>query len=252
MANLDSIGGLHYEMMRRCYNEKSVAYKDYGAKGITVCLEWHDRETFRKWCQNNGYVKGLRLERIDGKGNYEPRNCRFGMANVRKNGVANHSRQVKRIRKELKEIYDIPNKYSHLRIYKIYIGIHSRCERENHANYNNYGGRGISVCEEWSGKQGFFAFYKWAMDNGYSDSLSIDRIDNEKGYSPNNCRWATFKEQICNRRNSLLYKYNGIEMNLSDIAKMNNTTYGRLYLRVANKKMDILQALDDIKKGTSK
>ena len=60
MADLNTIGGLHYEMMRRCYNETSVAYKDYGAKGITVCLEWHDRENFRKWAIENGYEKGLR------------------------------------------------------------------------------------------------------------------------------------------------------------------------------------------------
>ena len=65
MASLDTIGGLHYEMMRRCYNENSVIYTTYGAVGIKVCKEWHDREVFWKWCKENGYVKGLRLNRID-------------------------------------------------------------------------------------------------------------------------------------------------------------------------------------------
>lgn len=65
MADLNSIGGLHYEMMRRCYNPKSIAFKSYGAKGIKVCEEWHDRDNFRKWCNENGYTKGLRLNRID-------------------------------------------------------------------------------------------------------------------------------------------------------------------------------------------
>ena len=50
MADLNSIGGLHYEMMRRCYNPQSIAFKSYGAKGIKVCEEWHDRDNFRKWC----------------------------------------------------------------------------------------------------------------------------------------------------------------------------------------------------------
>mgnify|MGYP003311752170 CR=1 FL=1 len=53
MANLESIGGLHYEMMKRCYNENSVAFKSYGRKGIKVCEEWHDREVFRKWALEN-------------------------------------------------------------------------------------------------------------------------------------------------------------------------------------------------------
>lgn len=56
MADTNTIGGLHYEMMKRCYNKKSVMYSYYGAKGITVCQEWHDREVFRKWCKDNGWT----------------------------------------------------------------------------------------------------------------------------------------------------------------------------------------------------
>ena len=88
------------------------------------------------------------------------------------------------------------------------------------------------------------------MENGYSNKLSIDRIDNEKGYSPDNCRWVTMKEQIENRRTSLSFCYNGKNMNLSDIAKLNGTTYGKLYLRVVNKEMTIDDALNDIRKST--
>ena len=98
MADLNSIGGIHYEMMRRCYNEKSIAYKDYGAKGIVVCEEWHDRENFRKWSHENGYVKGLRLNRIDSKGNYTPDNCVFGECNKKKPTV--ESQYHKNVRKE--------------------------------------------------------------------------------------------------------------------------------------------------------
>lgn len=81
MAELNSLGGLHYEMMKRCYNENSIMYSSYGAKGITVCEEWHDRDQFKKWAKENGWSKGLRLNRIDSNKPYEPSNCFFGCKN---------------------------------------------------------------------------------------------------------------------------------------------------------------------------
>ena len=74
-----------------------------------------------------------------------------------------------------------------------------RCYRPGNNRYQYYGGRGIDVCEEW--KNDFTAFYDWAMANGYKENLSIDRIDNDKGYSPQNCRWADAITQNKNRRN---------------------------------------------------
>jgi hypothetical protein len=72
----------------------------------------------------------------------------------------------------------------------------------NHKSYNNYGGRGITLCDEWLDVQNF---WDWAMSNGYSDELSIDRIDNDAGYSPENCRWAT---QTIQSRNTRIQKNN--------------------------------------------
>ena len=84
------------------------------------------------------------------------------------------------------------------RIYRIWWGMVGRCEYPNHISYKYYGARGIKVCEEW--RTSFQAFYDWAMVNGYTDELTIDRIDNDKGYEPTNCRWITIQDQQKNKR----------------------------------------------------
>ena len=82
------------------------------------------------------------------------------------------------------------------KIYSIYNNIKDRCLNPNNHAYHNYGGRGISICSEWFGENGFINFYNWAINNGYSDGLSIDRVDIEGNYEPNNCRWITLGENV--------------------------------------------------------
>ena len=90
------------------------------------------------------------------------------------------------------------------RLYRIWNCMKNRCYRKSYHAFDHYGGRGIKVCDEW--KDDFQAFYKWAMSNGYEDNLSIDRVDNDKGYSPDNCRWATMADQNKNKRAKNGYK----------------------------------------------
>lgn len=92
---------------------------------------------------------------------------------------------------------------SKTRLYDVWNGMKERCLNPMSLNYQNYGGRGITICDEW--QKSFESFEKWAMENGFDPNLpfhkcSLDRIDNSKGYCPENCRWVTYSEQARNRR----------------------------------------------------
>ena len=100
------------------------------------------------------------------------------------------------------------------RLYSIWCGMKRRCNGINTHAYADYGGRGISVCAEWV--DSFETFKKWAAENGYTDALSIDRIDNDGNYSPENCKWATRKTQCRNRRSSTRVSYGGKNLTLPE------------------------------------
>lgn len=126
---------------------------------------------------------------------------------------------------------NIIHNMSNTRLYRVWQSIKSRCYYNKNNRYKDYGKRGIKVCDEWLND--FQAFYDWAMSNGYNDSLTIDRIDVNGNYEPNNCRWATSKEQQRNKRNNKNYTINGETHCLSEwceILKLNyNTVSTRLH-----------------------
>ena len=115
------------------------------------------------------------------------------------------------------------------RLYSTWLNIKDRCNNKNNSHFKYYGEKGIKMCDEWAND--FLSFKNWAVENGYVEGLSIERIDNNKGYDPNNCKWIPTKEQARNRSNVKFQIINGEKMSLSEIAIKYNvnpsTIYGR-------------------------
>lgn len=96
---------------------------------------------------------------------------------------------------------------SKTKLYHVYATMKARCYKEWNHKYKSYGGRGIKICDEWL--INYETFYNWAVDNGYDDKLTIDRINNDGNYEPNNCRWVDNKTQAQNTRQNRYIEYNG-------------------------------------------
>jgi hypothetical protein len=107
---------------------------------------------------------------------------------------------------------------SHTRLFRIWAEMKKRCYNPKQGFYQDYGGRGITICKEW--QSDFQAFYQWAIVSGYKDNLSIDRIDVNGNYTPDNCRWATRKEQANNTRRNHYVFYNGKTHTIAEWAEI--------------------------------
>ena len=123
---------------------------------------------------------------------------------------------------------------SNTRLNKIYRMMLDRCNNPNITHYKYYGSRRIRVCTEW--ENDFENFYKWAMDNGYTDDLTIERTEVDKNYQPDNCKWIPVSEQAKNSRQCHYQVIDGEKLCLAEIARKYNISYGTIKDRYANGK----------------
>lgn len=108
------------------------------------------------------------------------------------------------------------------RLYHIWEDMKSRCNNHRNRRYESYGGRGISLCKDW---EDYKQFHDWAMMSGYKNNLTIDRIDVNGNYHPENCRWATQKQQGNNRRNNVTISYNGVSKTIAQWSEIKGWGY---------------------------
>lgn len=126
-----------------------------------------------------------------------------------------------------------PNRLKHggtdTRLHKIWMSMRRRCHNKNDKSYRDYGGRGITICEEWND---FEKFRDWAIQNGYEDCLTIDRVNNDGNYCPDNCRWADSVTQANNTRHNHCIDYNGEIHTLAEWARITGISYHKLKDRI--------------------
>lgn len=149
-----------------------------------------------------------------------------------------HSTLCKNLGKET-----FTHKMTNSRIYKIWSNLINRCTNPNNPAYKNYGGRGIRVCDEWI--HSFESFYSWAFSAGYNNNLTIDRINNDDGYAPENCRWVDRVEQSNNKRNNKYIEYDGLVLTIAEWARRCGIPYKTLHRRINSLHWDIPRALTE-------
>lgn len=132
---------------------------------------------------------------------------------------------------------------SKTRLYRIWGNMISRCTDENNPAYCNYGGRGITVSDEW--RHDYISFKNWAISSGYDESLTLDRIDNNGNYCEENCRWADRLTQANNKRMNVKYSYNGEEYTLAELSRIANIPYKTFHRRVKSLGWSIEMAMNE-------
>lgn len=142
-------------------------------------------------------------------------------------------------------IANVNKKYAHRdrRLYQVWRAMLQRCYDKNGREYHNYGGRGIEVCESWR-DDGFDAFYEWATSNGYKPGLTIDRIDTDGGYSPENCRWISNERQQNNKRTNTVLTYHGETHSMKDWSRILGISYSTIRYHVKVKGETLSEFVD--------
>lgn len=174
----------------------------------------------------NRYGKLVALERAKNRGKHTMWKCKCDCGNYTITGANELKQGTTKSCGCLKfESRNSTHGLTKTRLYSIWSKMKDRCLNKNNPAYKWYGGRGITICQEWL--DDFMDFYKWAIENGYKEGLSIDRIDVNGNYEPCNCRWITLEEQALNTRTTKFLTYKGETKTVSewcDITGIKKTT----------------------------
>ena len=247
--------------MTRWYYEnedkiKNMIENGFSQSEIAKVFGVHE-ETVRRYCKANniktwGYKTSGFIGKKQGMLTYIERigvdkdrsviwkcQCECGnFINITRNSRKENCGCVKSIREQL-------NISCNDRLYRIWQSMKGRCKYPSVNDYDKYGGRGITVCEEWINRDnGFENFCLWAVKNGYKDDLTIDRIDVDGNYEPNNCRWATTKEQGRNKSNNRFLDYKGEVKCLAEWAEIYGISSDTLSARLDKYMWDLDKALN--------
>ena len=132
------------------------------------------------------------------------------------------------------------------KLWRCWRSMRTRCSYPRTNGYNNYGGRGIKVCEEWKELENF---YKWCCESGYKEGLELDRIDVNGNYEPSNCCWKTIKEQCNNKRNNNVVTFNNESHTIMEWSEKTGIDYNVLWARINKYNWSIEKALTNNKRG---
>jgi hypothetical protein len=194
--NTKSCGCLQNETRKSCHPKKSV----------DITGNRYGRLTAIK-------INHIKIFKSGSKGEYWLCKCDCGNEKIiLKNSLGKRSNSCGCLLREKNGERMKTHGESKTRLYGIWEAIKQRLYNKNHNSYINYGGRGISICNEW---KSFNTFKEWALKNGYNNNLSIDRIDVNGNYDPANCRWVTLQEQANNTRRNVNIEYRGVTMTAS-------------------------------------
>ena len=138
---------------------------------------------------------------------------------------------------------------SHTRLDNIYKTMKSRCYTDTNNKYHRYGARGIKICDEWLNDKR--TFFKWSLENGYDENLTIDRIDNDGDYCPENCRWVNNTVQANNKTTNVYVFYNGKTYTMAEFCRAFNLKYKMFHSKYRKHGMNLLEAMEVCRCTTS-
>lgn len=248
-----------------CDNIKSYSVENIPKNKSCGCLRRQNKTKYKiDYNKTYGFLKPIREEKCAFGTQKKPKYKILCKCDCNKEILVDRNRLIKgRIKscgchQEYRKIGHIKHGYTsknnpHPRknLYSLYNRIKDRCYHENNDDYKDYGGRGIHMCKRWLWESGFQNFINDIMKD-WQPGLSIDRIDVNKGYSPENCKLSNAKEQARNKRNTQRFELNGENLTLMEWCEKYNVKYSLVYKRLKMRKWNLLDALTRPKQGSLK